>query len=97
MPTYVSLFKFTDQGIKNVKGTLDRVQQARSAMEKAGGRMTAIYWTQGQYDLVAITDWPDEEAATAFLLQLGMAGNVRTETLRAFDEATMQRILAKVR
>lgn len=97
MSTYVSLFKFTDQGIKNVKGTLDRAQQARAAMEKAGGRMTAIYWTQGRYDLVAISEWPDEEAATAFLLQLGMAGNVRTETLRAFDEPTMQRVLAKVR
>jgi uncharacterized protein with GYD domain len=96
MPTYVSLFKLTDQGIKNVKGTLDRAQQSRAAIEKAGGRMTAVYWTQGQYDLVAITEWPDEEAAMAFTLQLGMAGNVRIETLKAFDEAAMKRILAKV-
>ncbi|HEY5618499.1 MAG TPA: GYD domain-containing protein [Vicinamibacterales bacterium] len=96
MPTYVSLFKFTDQGMKNVKGTVDRTKQSRAAIEKAGGRMAAIYWTQGQYDLVAISEWPDEEAAMAFILQLGMAGNVRMETLRAFDEAAMQRILAKV-
>ena len=96
MPTYVSLFKFTDQGIKNVKGTVDRVQQNRAAMEKVGGRLTAAYWTQGAYDLVAISEWPDEESAAAFGLHAGMAGNVRTETLRAFDEAAMKRILAKL-
>jgi uncharacterized protein with GYD domain len=96
MLTYVSLFKFTDQGIKNVKGTLDRTQQNRAAIEKAGGCMTAIYWTQGQYDLVAITEWPDEETAMAFILPLGIAGNVRMETLRAFDEAAMRRVLTKV-
>ena len=96
MPTYVSLFKFTDQGMKNVKGTVERTRQSRAAIEKAGGRMAAIYWTQGQYDLVAVSEWPDEEAAMAFILQLGMAGNVRVETLKAFDETAMQRILAKV-
>jgi uncharacterized protein with GYD domain len=96
MITYVSLFKFTEQGIKNVKGTVDRTQQSRAAIEKAGGRLTAIYWTQGRYDLVAVSDWPDEESAMAFILQLGMAGNVRTETLRAFDEAAMKRLLTKV-
>jgi uncharacterized protein with GYD domain len=96
MPTYVTLMKFTDQGIKGVKGTVDRTRQNRAAIEKAGGRMSSIYWTQGEYDLVAITDWPDEETATAFLIQLGMSGNVRSETLRAFDESAMQRILAKV-
>ena len=58
--------------------------------------MTAVYWTQGQYDLVAITDWPDEETATAFTFQVCMAGNVRMETLRAFDEAAMQCIVAKI-
>jgi uncharacterized protein with GYD domain len=96
MFTYVTLFTFTDQGSKAVKNTVDRAQQARAATEKAGGRMTAIYWTQGRYDLVAITEWPDEEAGLAFSLQLAKAGNVRTETLRAFDEAAMKRVLAKV-
>jgi uncharacterized protein with GYD domain len=96
MVTYISLFKFTDQGIRNVKGTVDRTEQNRAAIEKAGGRLTAIYWTQGQYDLLAISEWPDEESAMAFLLRLGMAGNVRTETLRAFDEATMKRIVTKI-
>ena len=58
--------------------------------------MEALYWTQGQHDLVGIIDAPDEETAAAVGLRAGMAGAVRTETLRAFDAEEMSRILAKV-
>jgi uncharacterized protein with GYD domain len=94
MPTYVSLVKWTDQGIRGVKDTIDRTEQNRQAIEAAGGRLTGVWWTQGAYDLVAVTEWPDEDSAMAFLLRLGMAGNARTETLRAFAAEDMRRILA---
>jgi uncharacterized protein with GYD domain len=96
MPTYVSLVKWTDQGIRGVKDTLDRTEQNRQAIEAAGGRLTGVWWTQGAYDVVAVTEWPDEDSAMAFLLRLGMGGNARTETLRAFDADDMRRILTKV-
>ena len=97
MPTYVTLMKWTEQGIKDVNSTVDRSEQARQAIQQMGGRMSTIYWTQGAYDVVAIADFPDEETATAFLLSLGKLGNLRSETLRAFSAEEMRRILAKVR
>ncbi|HWP29173.1 MAG TPA: GYD domain-containing protein [Chloroflexota bacterium] len=97
MPTYVTLMKWTEQGIKDVNTTVDRAERARQAIEQAGGRMASIYWTQGAYDIVAIADFPDEETAMAWLLSLGKLGNVRTETLRAFSADEMRRILGKVR
>ena len=96
MPTYVSLIKWTEQGIKDVKTTVDRGEQSRQAIEAAGGKLTGVWWTQGSYDLVAVGEWPDEDSAMAFLLRLGMAGNARTETLRAFSADDMRRILAKL-
>ncbi len=96
MATYVTLMKFTEQGIKNVKGTVERTEENRRLYEAAGGKLLSVYWTQGAYDLVAITEWPDEEVAMAFLLRLCMGGNVSTETLRAFDESEMHRIVAKL-
>jgi uncharacterized protein with GYD domain len=96
MPTYVSLLKWTEQGIKNVKDTTRRGQEAREAVERMGGRLTTIYWTQGAYDAVAISEFPDEDAAIAFLLGIGIQGNVRTETLRAFSAEDMQRILERL-
>src|SRR5581483_9843018 len=97
MPTYVTLVNWTEQGIKDVKATVDRAEQARQAIEQMGGRMSTIYWTQGAYDMVSITDFPDEETATAFLLSLGKLGTLRSETLRAFSAEEMRRILEKVR
>ena len=59
--------------------------------------MTQIYWTLGHYDLVAIIEAPDDKSATAFTLAIGAAGNIRTETLRAFDAEEMDKILEKMR
>ena len=97
MPTYVTLMKWTDQGIKDVKATVDRAEQARQAIEQMGGHMPTILWTQGTYDIVAIADFPDEESASAFVLTLAKMGNLRGETLRAFSAEEMRRILDKVR
>lgn len=51
---------------------------------------------QGRYDLVGIIEAPDDETAAAVGLRAGMAGAVRTETLRAYDAEEMGRILAKL-
>jgi uncharacterized protein with GYD domain len=96
MPTYVSLVKWTDQGIRTAKATVDRAEQNRQAIEAASGRVTGVWWTQGAYDVVVVSEWPDEDSAMAFLLRVGMAGDIRTETLRAFSAEDMRRILAKL-
>jgi uncharacterized protein with GYD domain len=96
MPTYVSLFKWTDEGAKTAKETLNRNAQHTEMAEKLGGKALALYWTQGEYDVVAITEWPDEDTAQAFLLQLASAGTTRSQTLRAFTADDMRRILGKL-
>jgi uncharacterized protein with GYD domain len=94
--TYVTLINWTDQGIKNVKEAEVRAEGGRQAIEQAGGRVIATYWTQGRYDVIVITEWPDEESAMAMLCMVGMLGNDRTETLRAFNAEEIQRILQKL-
>ena len=56
----------------------------------------AVYWTLGDHDLVAITDAPDDGTIAAALLQVATAGNIRTKTLRAFDEGEVQALLGKL-
>jgi uncharacterized protein with GYD domain len=96
METYVMLLNFTDQGIRNVKDTTKRVDAIRELAKSVGVTVRDIYWTLGQYDIIAILDAPDEVAATALGLSIGKAGNVRTQTLRAFSQAEMGPILSKV-
>ncbi len=96
MPTYISLLNFTDQGIRTVKDTIQRADSAAELAEKHGGSMQLFYWTVGPYDAVAIVEAPDDESATAFLLEAGTWGNVRTTTLRAYDRDQMSSILGRL-
>jgi uncharacterized protein with GYD domain len=95
MATYISLINWTDKGISQFKDTVERAEAAKKLIAKFGGTLKEIYWTVGPYDLVTISEVPDEESATAFSLALGSQGNVRTTTLRAFSGSDMRRIVAK--
>lgn len=55
-----------------------------------------MWWTQGEYDIVGVWDLPDDETASAMILSVAIAGNIRSETVRAFDRAAMQRIISKL-
>jgi uncharacterized protein with GYD domain len=86
MPSYVVLFNWTDQGIKNFRDSPGRVKAATEAWGSSGVRITDVRWTIGPYDLVGFVEAPSDEALTGALLQLGAQGNVRTTTLRAFNQ-----------
>ena len=96
MPTYIVLNHFTEQGIRNVKDTIKRADALRDLAKNVGGTVKEVYWTIGQYDSVAIIEAPNDEAMVTLGLTIGKAGNVRTETLRAFGRADMEAILSKV-
>ena len=96
MATFIALGNFTDQGIRSVKDSTKRADAVRELAKKFGITMKEIYWTLGHYDVVTIIDAPNDEAATAFALAVGSAGNVRTETLRAFSKEDMKGILGKL-
>ena len=92
MPTYVSLLNFTDQGIRTVRETLDRAQRAAQLAQQYGASLQT-YWTVGPYDVVYILEAPDDESASAFLLDVGSRGVVRTTTLRAYNREEMRGII----
>jgi uncharacterized protein with GYD domain len=94
MPTYVVLYRFTEQGRKNIKGTVERAEAIQREQQERGFKVVAYYWTQGQYDLVTIVEAPSEEAMMGGLFSIAEAGNAVSETMRAFTPAEMQRIIA---
>ena len=96
MATFIALGNFTDQGIRNVKDTVKRADMVKEAAQKAGVTMKDIMWTLGSYDMVVTFEASDDAAMTAFALAVGAAGNVRTQTLRAFNRSEMAAILAKM-
>jgi len=65
MPTYVTLYRYTAQGIKNVRSSPSRIEQAKAAISAAGGKLKGVFVTMGQYDLVAISEWPSRNYSPA--------------------------------
>jgi uncharacterized protein with GYD domain len=96
MATYIMLANWTDQGIRNVQDTTKRAEIFKQLAKDAGVEVKDIYWTLGQYDIVVLAEAPDDTATITLALTTGKAGNVRTQTLRAFSETDMGGILTKV-
>jgi uncharacterized protein with GYD domain len=95
MPTFVSLVNWTEQGIKNYRDTLRRAEDYRGLVEKHGGQVRQLLWTLGEYDVVVVADFPDDETATAVVLQTAAGGHVRTKTMKAFDAEQMSAIIQR--
>jgi uncharacterized protein with GYD domain len=95
MATYVSLVNFTEQGVRDIKATTERAEKFRAAAQKAGVDVKDVFWTMGAYDIVLIMDGPDDKAIAAVIVNLASLGNVKTQTLLAFNAAEMKEIVSK--
>jgi uncharacterized protein with GYD domain len=96
MPTYIGLLRYTSEGIKGIKGRFAQGNpndRAREAARALGCELKAAYVTMGRYDGVAIVEAPDDETMAKLALLTGMQGTWSTETLRAFSESEIAKIV----
>src|SRR5580693_5297874 len=96
MPTYISLIKLSHQGITSIRESPSRLEAAREVMRSFGGELKDFYFTMGQYDIVVISEAPDDMAVAKGLLAIGSAGNVRSETMRVFQESEYREIVGSL-
>ena len=94
MATYVLLISYAQKGIENIKQSPARLDGVKGLFKSMGAELKQFYLTLGRYDAVVIAEAPDDETAAKVALAIGSAGNVRTETLRAFTEDEYKKIIA---
>ena len=94
MATYISLLRFTQQGIENIKESPARLDRAKQAFRAMGAEIKEFYLVAGRYDAVMVLEAPDGETAAKIALAIGSQGNIRTETLQAFPEGEYRKIIA---
>lgn len=94
MTTYIMLANWTDQGVRAIKDSPRRLDAAKKALKDMSGEFKSFFMTMGDYDMVAVYEAPDDAVAARFTLQVGMLGNIRTRTLKAFPEAAYREIVA---
>lgn len=97
MAVYVTLYRYTDEGIKKVRDAAEIARGWQEAAQKAGISVTALYWLQGSYDALTIIESDDEDAVNGLLLAIGAQGYLRTETMRGLSLEDMQRVAQKQR
>ncbi len=96
MSTYFILANWTEQGIKDIKGSPKRLRAAKRLAKKCGVKFRSFHMTIGQYDMIANIEAPNDEAVARFALALGSAGNVRTTTLKGFTEQEFREIVGSL-
>ena len=93
MSNYILLIKWTEQGISKIKESPARYNSFKSSVEKAGGKLIGGYYTFGKYDVVLIIEAPSDEVVMSLMLKVGSAGNVKSQTLKAFTAEEGIRII----
>lgn len=96
MPTYITLMKLTDQGIKDIKDAPRRIEEGIKSFEAMGGKLVGFWTVMGEYDYVAVGEGPSDELAMTFNLALGAGGSVRTTTLKAFTKEELAEMVKKL-
>ena len=95
MPTYITLWKFTQEGIENIEDSPDRLDDVIELMESLGGKLQ-FYFTMGAYDIVWVAEFPDDDAAVHAFLRVGQVGAARSETLKAWTEDEYRDLVANL-
>lgn len=96
VPTYIVMFKWTPQGLKDVKQSPSRLASAQKALEPAGVKLKQFYMLMGRYDCLAVAEAADDATLAAGLLSIASQGSITTETCRAFTEDEYRAILGRL-
>lgn len=96
MTTYIMLGKWTEQGIRSVRDSAKRLDAAKKMLKDMGGEIKSFHLTMGDYDFVMNYEAPDDAVAARYTLQIGMLGNVRSRTMKAFPEAAYRELISSL-
>ena len=96
MPHYISLMRWTSQGLAGLPAWRERVEDGERTITEAGGTLVGVYVTLGRYDVVEFFEAPDDETAVEILLKLQRYGAEQTETLRAFTREEAETIVRRL-
>lgn len=97
MPTYVSLVKFTEQGISTMKEQgIARSDMVQKNVESLGGKLVDAYYCLGEYDVVAILEFPNNEAAMKSAVLNSSIGHIRFTTMPAVQRREWRQLLQDV-
>jgi uncharacterized protein with GYD domain len=97
MPLFITYASYSHSGVKGlVNKPSDRSGPVKALVEKAGGKVVAMYNTTGTNDVVLVTDLADGSDAVAIGMAVAASGALsRIETVRAWTPSEFKGIAEK--
>ena len=97
MAKFLIQASYTAEGLKGLQKDKASGRRAAvtSALEAIGGKLDGMYYCLGEYDVIAIVDLPNTEAATALSVAVSASGLVHTKTTAMLTVEEMDQALAK--
>lgn len=96
MPTYMTLIRYTQQGIQSIKDSPTRLDTAKALYNSLGAKIKSFYLAMGRYDVIVVSEAPDDETATKLVLTIGSGGAIQTETFRIFTEGEYRKLISEL-
>ncbi|MBI5853819.1 MAG: GYD domain-containing protein [Nitrospirae bacterium] len=94
MPTYVSLVKFTQHGLMTMKDKgIERAEAVQKNAKAQGGKLLQAYYCLGEYDVVAIWEFPDNRAAMKAAVLNASLGHIQITTMPAVTRDDWKKLL----
>ena len=94
MPNYITLLRYTPQGMSKINASPSRLDAAKKAAEKEKGKIEAWYLTMGRYD--AVFNFQTKRRVPDLRCQWVRSETFRTETLKAFPESDYRKIVTSL-
>jgi uncharacterized protein with GYD domain len=99
MPKYLIAASYTHQGLQGImwEGGTGRRDALEKAVQGAGGKLEAFYFSFGDHDVYLICDLPDNASMAGVALAAGAAGGATTKTIvlltpEEVDDATRKAV-----
>ena len=96
MPTYMTLIRYTQQGIESIKDSPARLDTAKDLFKSLGAEIKSFFLTMGKYDVMVVSEAPDDETTTKLAMTIGSTGAIRTETFRIFTEDEYRKLISEL-
>ncbi|HEY1263516.1 MAG TPA: GYD domain-containing protein [Terriglobales bacterium] len=91
MPYYLHQVAYTSASWSTlIAQPQNRIEAVRKAIENVGGKIASAYFAFGEYDIVLITEMPDNAAAAGIAIAFAGGGackSVQTTPLMSAEEA----------
>ncbi len=96
MATYVTLLKFTSEGLKSITDFGKAWEEGRKRAEQRGIKSIGAYSLLGPHDMMFIYEAPDEKAAQSLTLSFASRGDAHTETWTAIPMEEFAKLAARL-